>query len=79
MLSTSPFVYNSEWAPVYFCPPVDDAERKRRLKSIQDMNREYYATSQLPGATCDTHLSNGMTLGQYAIYQIIRKNQQRSR
>jgi hypothetical protein len=70
------FVYDRAAFPLFF-PPVHSLDPLRQTASVQRVAREYYQRGSTSGTTHLNCLSNGMTLGEYAMLEIVTRNHRR--
>ena len=79
MLDNSPFVYDRKYPPLFFhsknYPPTLFTE-----KSYRHISREFHhklKVVQRSQARPWTILSNGMSMGEFSMYYLTQKNEQR--
>lgn len=71
LFDDTPFEYNREYPPLFFVRHEDEEE------CMHAVAREYFRLGTQRGASHMTTLSNGMTLGEYAMNLCLYRNQKR--
>jgi hypothetical protein len=71
------FKYNRCYPPLFFASPVTEEEEQYRLESLQRVSREYFRLGSKPENSHMTSMSNGMTLGEYAMQICVDRNTKR--
>lgn len=77
--SPQPFTYDRRYPPLFFVAPQNEEEEEWRQRSLQRVSREYFRLGTRPDTTHQTSLSNGMELGELAMFICCRRNDKRRR
>ena len=77
MLDNTPFSYDRRHPPLFFTHSKDMKEYKEIQKMVRNDSKEYFRLASYPNTTHLTVMSNGMTLGEYAMKIIVDRNQKR--
>jgi hypothetical protein len=72
----APFVYDRDQYPLFFTPLAPHEQAQQAL-SMQRVAREYFRLGSDPASSHLTCLSNGMTLGEYAMHVCVARNAKR--
>lgn len=70
LLAADPFVYDRNYVPLFFAPRQDMAVPL----DIARYSREFFRKATLAGASEHTVMSNGMTLGEWAMYVLTHRH-----
>lgn len=73
------FAYDRRYPPLFFAPPANAEEEVWRQRSMQRVAREYFRLGSKEGNGHMTNMSNGMTLGEYAMQICVERNDKRRR
>ena len=73
----APFVYDRRYPPLFFAAPVNADEERQSAQSMARVAREYFRMGSNPDNTDQTCMSNGMTLGEYAMHICVERNTKR--
>jgi hypothetical protein len=73
-LTKEPFVYDRQNAPLFFVGPKNEEENRWRQMSLQRVSREYFRLGSRTDTSHMTNMSNGMTLGEYAMQICVDRN-----
>lgn len=73
------FTYDRRYPPLFFVTPTNEDEERQCHQSMARVAREYFRLGSKPENTDMTTLSNGSTLGEYAMYVCVERNTKRRR
>ena len=73
----TPYGYNRKHPPLFFAAPNPDTEQELWQASMRDITREYFRMSRKWQVPCQTPLSNGVTVGEFAMYTITQTHTKR--
>lgn len=78
-VGNAPFVYDRRYPPLFFAAPETDEETRAWAASMARIAREYFRLGSDPQNTDETCMSNGITLGEYAMHICVERNTKRMR